>query len=259
MSDVEDTRQEDEHPSEPENSNHILHPHQGSSVSSVAHTRQVCSSAHPSQVPNIPATHYRDWSGSSGPGEYQSSAPAGLSERLDELASSDEESEEIEDNWEERKPTNPVGLASETTTSFIASPAPDTFSNSSAQMIRHEMERNSEVASISQRLPSRQSTAPVSNLLSTSELAQSIGHTRHEQVLVPRIDVEDNENGYIFERPTRTRARTDSDDEERHERPSKRVRMQSPELPLTQTPRSTRQISIKHSGGRRTRGFTRRR
>jgi hypothetical protein len=148
-----------------------------------------------------------------------------LSERPDEVASSDEESEEIEDNWEGRRPTNPVGLALETIAHFIASPAPDTFSNSSAQRICHERERNIEVASISQRLPCRQSTAPVSNLPSTSEFAnQSIGHIQHEQVLVPRIDVEDNEDGYIFERPTRTRARTDSDDEERHERPLKRAR-----------------------------------
>jgi hypothetical protein len=74
---------------------------------------------------------------------------------------------------------------------------------------------------------------------------------------MPRIDVQDDDQGYIFDRPNRTRVRADSDDEDRGENPLKRRRTQGPEELSSYPNQSSAQIHIKHSGGRRTFGLSR--
>lgn len=75
----------------------------------------------------------------------------------------------------------------------------------------------------------------------------------------PRLDVEDNDEGYIYERPNHTRRRVGSNDEdgESDERPTKRVHLQSPEG--EDASRQANRLHSKHSCGRRTQGATRRR
>jgi hypothetical protein len=82
--------------------------------------------------------------------------------------------------------------------------------------------------------------------------------TEADHIPVPQIAVEDDEEGYIFDRPNRTRVRTGSDDEDSGGNPSKRPRIQGPEESIVSHPsETTSRIHIKHSGGRRTFGLSR--
>lgn len=82
------------------------------------------------------------------------------------------------------------------------------------------------------------------------------------RILSPRLDLEENDDD-IFEHPKVARRRDDLDneDEGREERLAKRVRFQGPkEERLASGPsNSANRLHIKHSGGRRTQGATRRR
>jgi hypothetical protein len=202
--------------------------------------------------------HTRDSSGSSGLGLYHGSTASISDSRLNEIESSDEETEEVEHTSKGTKDTG--GSTLDMTTRHTVPIARGTASAPSPQVIDSHIQDNHVVPAIHQSQAFMHNIHPVTNPLpSQGTITQLTDHTQQERVPIPRLEVEDNEDGYIFERPTRTRVRTDSDEEESQERPSKRVRMQSPDEALIHPSSSVRRVNIKHSGGRRTRGFTRRR
>jgi hypothetical protein len=193
----------------------------------------------------FPTVHIRDSSGSSGLGLYHGSTASISDSRLNEIESSDEETEEVEHTSKGTK--DPGGSTLDMTTRNTVPIARNMASDPSIQVIDTHLEDNHVVSSIHQSQSFMHNVHPMTS------------HAQQERIPIPRLEVEDTEDGYIFERPTRTRVRTDSDEEESQERPSKRVRMQSPDEVSSYPSSSPRRVNIKHSGGRRTRGFTRRR
>jgi hypothetical protein len=120
-------------------------------------------------------------------------------------------------------------------------------------------ERNSHegIPSISS-LQSPEVPRATSGLPNTRFATMPVADSEENYIPMPRIDVQDDDEGYIFDRPNRTRVLADSDDEDRGENPLKRRRIQGPdELSSYYPNKSSAQIHIKHSGGRRTFGLSR--
>ncbi|CAG8707613.1 6342_t:CDS:2 [Acaulospora colombiana] len=95
-----------------------------------------------------------------------------------------------------------------------------------------------------------------------TRLSLPLGGTTAQTIPTPCLEVEEDDEGYIYERPNHTRRRAESDDEhkERDERPTKRTRFQDSENEemVSQLPNPDR-VHIKRSCGRRTQGVVRRR
>ncbi|PVF95205.1 hypothetical protein CPB86DRAFT_875864 [Serendipita vermifera] len=226
MSDIQYSNQEAEGPSLPRiYSPHVHVNHELSSPR--ADKALLCHASHNSEVSGTMA-HTRHSSGSSGP-------QAALHGELDQIGSSSDEVK-VEETVQE----SPVSLA-------VVSTNHSAFFMASPHNLHAHCDPEDQTVAASPRLPSRHTASIPKG--SSSEL---------DLVPVPCINVEDNEDGYIFERPNCSRRRRELDEEETEHRPSKRVRLQTPDdLETSSRSKSSSDLHIKYSCGRRTRGSTR--
>jgi hypothetical protein len=181
--------------------------------------------------------HKRECSGSSGPGDYQTSTQVEPNARLQEIESSEDEGEC------ETKPVLSIRTSETAVDPNIPNLIPRMFKKEENSYVQPAPSSNN---ATSFEGPNARLGTPLAAIIETDHLP------------LPQIDVEDNEEGYIFDRPNRTRVRAESDDEDKGENPAKRRRTQGPdELSSSHPNHSSTQIHIKHSGGRRTFGLSR--